>query len=160
MHICIHIIYICEKAEASNGYVLRANLEGLPPSKLRNGMQRGAWSEFGAGSNCTRPDQPRSVSSDSCLGNLYMGVKQMGAIEICMFASRLPSIMFNLESVKLYLYIAPICFAPIWLPLNALASFWRHPPSANAICQKRAATFRVHDIREPELMPIIRSAHV
>ena len=28
------------------------------------------------------------------LGNLYMGVKQMGAIEICMFASRLPYRMF------------------------------------------------------------------
>ena len=64
--------------------------------------------------SCVRIQGRRSRRADGPLnGNLYMGVKQTGAIERCIFGSRLPSIMFTLKSVKLYLSIAPIWVAPI-----------------------------------------------
>ena len=53
-----------------------------------------------------------------------MRVKQMGAIEICMFASRLLSVMCLIQIMSncMYLSNSPICFTPIELPLTEICS--------------------------------------
>ena len=50
------------------------------------------------------------------VGNLYMGVKQMGAIEICMFASRLPSIRFSLKIDQTVFVYCPFALPPFSYP--------------------------------------------